>query len=331
MAKGNSRSAPTTNGQGPNDGRLQKHLQWLAERSAKAAADAEEAAKQAQEDDAAQPLQLALWPDSVRAVPNAVLRGALFTISKQRQVVNKRTLLASVKGVQVRFKGERFNQTDLDVWETILHFSRTQNLGTKVYFTAHSLLSALGRHHGKEQHEQLKEDIARLTSGVVEITSETDGQTFGGSMVQAYYRDDGAQMYVVELSPQLVKLYQAGNTYIDWSERQELGSAHLAKWLHGFYSSHAQPMPYKVATIRELCGAKPTQRLGDFRKLLRAALELLMERTMAIVGWHIDDNDLLHIQRRATKSQVRHLQKKEAQQNLQKEVERFVQKKDAGQ
>ena len=161
------------------------------------------------------PAQLPLWPDSVRAVPNALLRGALFSISNVREVVKKRTLLASVKGIEVRFKGERLNQTDLDTWETIIHLARSQNLGSKVQFSAHSMLTMLGRHHGREQHEQLKEDISRLTGAVVEITIKETAQAFGGALVQSYYRDEVEQAYVIEVSPQLLKLYQAGNTYID--------------------------------------------------------------------------------------------------------------------
>jgi hypothetical protein len=277
-------------------------VEWLKQRTEKAK---EDLARQAEAKDAA-PAQLPLWPDAVRAVPNAVLRGALFCISNTRATVKKRTLLASVKGIDVRFKGERLNQTDLDVWETIIHLARTQNLGAKVKFSAHAMLTLLGRHHGKEQHEQLKEDISRLTGAVVEITH--DGRAFGGAMVQSYYRDESESVYVVEVSPQLLTLYQAGNTYIDWEERQQLGNANLAKWLHGFYSSHAAPMPYKVATVRDLCGAKSTQRLGDFRKLLRAALDTLVEKGTSITGWEIDDNDCLVVTRRPSKSQRKHLE-----------------------
>ena len=256
----------------------------------------------------AAPAQLPLWPDAVRAVPNALLRGALFSISNVREVVKKRTLLASVKGIEVRFKGERLNQTDLDTWETIIHLARAQKLGSKVQFSAHSMLTMLGRHHGREQHEQLKEDISRLTGAVVEITIKETAQAFGGALVQSYYRDEVEQVYVIEVSPQLLKLYQAGNTYIDWSERQQLGNANLAKWLHGFYSSHAVQLPYKVATIRDLCGAKATQRLGDFRKLLRTALDLLVTRETSITGWSIDENDCVVVTRRPSNSQRNHLE-----------------------
>lgn len=280
--------------------------EWLKARVEKAK---QALALQAASQEAA-PAQLPLWPDAVRAVPNALLRGALFSISNVREVVKKRTLLASVKGVEVRFKGERLNQTDLDTWETIIHLARAQKLGSKVQFSAHSMLTMLGRHHGREQHEQLKEDISRLTGAVVEITIKETAQAFGGALVQSYYRDEVEQVYVIEVSPQLLKLYQAGNTYIDWSERQQLGNANLAKWLHGFYSSHAVQLPYKVATIRDLCGAKATQRLGDFRKLLRTALDLLVTRETSITGWSIDENDCVVVTRRPSNSQRNHLQER---------------------
>ena len=278
--------------------------EWLKARVEKAK---QALALQAASQEAA-PAQLPLWPDAVRAVPNALLRGALFSISNVREVVKKRTLLASVKGIEVRFKGERLNQTDLDTWETIIHLARSQNLGSKVQFSAHSMLTMLGRHHGREQHEQLKEDISRLTGAVVEITIKETAQAFGGALVQSYYRDEVEQVYVIEVSPQLLKLYQAGNTYIDWSERQQLGNANLAKWLHGFYSSHAVQLPYKVATIRDLCGAKATQRLGDFRKLLRTALDLLVTKETSIIGWSIDMNDCVVVTRRPSNSQRNHLE-----------------------
>ena len=280
--------------------------EWLKARVEKAK---QALALQAASQEAA-PAQLPLWPDAVRAVPNALLRGALFSISNVREVVKKRTLLASVKGIEVRFKGERLNQTDLDTWETIIHLARAQKLGSKVQFSAHSMLTMLGRHHGREQHEQLKEDISRLTGAVVEITIKETAQAFGGTLVQSYYRDEVEQVYVIEVSPQLLKLYQAGNTYIDWSERQQLGNANLAKWLHGFYSSHAVQLPYKVATIRDLCGAKATQRLGDFRKLLRTALDLLVTRETSITGWSIDENDCVVVTRRPSNSQRNHLQER---------------------
>jgi hypothetical protein len=75
-------------------------------------------------------LSLELWPDAVRGVPNAVLRGALFGVSQKRKTHKNRTVIAALEGYEIRFKGETFNQTDLDLWEMLLHLARLQPLGT---------------------------------------------------------------------------------------------------------------------------------------------------------------------------------------------------------
>ena len=59
-------------------------------------------------------LKLPFWPDEVRGVPNAVLRGALFTVSKERDTIKDARQIATVEGIEISFKGERFNQTDLE-------------------------------------------------------------------------------------------------------------------------------------------------------------------------------------------------------------------------
>lgn len=252
---------------------------------------------------------LGFWPEAVRGVPNAALRGALFSISRLREHLRKLTLLDTVKNLELRFKGERFNQTDLDVWEMLLHLARREPLGRRVEFSANAFLKALGRSQGRTQHEQLKDEITRLRSGTVEITWIEERKTFGGGLVSKYFYDDVRQRYVVVFDEHVLRLFDSGYSHIDWEQRKRLGNNNLAKWLHGFYASHAQPLPYKVETIRNLCGSKSDQRLGDFRKLLRSALLKLVE-VGAIVSWNVDDGDRLVVRKIPTLSQQRHLQKK---------------------
>ena len=76
-------------------------------------------------------LKLELWPDEVRGVPNAILRGALFGVGQERTIHKKRTLVAAVEGYEIRFKGETFNQTDLDVLEGMLHLAMPHPLGKR--------------------------------------------------------------------------------------------------------------------------------------------------------------------------------------------------------
>lgn len=252
-------------------------------------------------------LSLELWPDAVRGVPNAVLRGSLFTVSKQRATAKKRELLAAVEGIEIRFKGERFNQTDLDLWEMLLHLARMQPLGNQVEFTAYSLLKELGRGTGGKDHDDLKEDIARLLGGVVEITWTDTQKTFLGHLVEKAYRDETSQRYVVVFDQKMLGLYEGGYSYVDWERRKALKGNSLAKWLQGFYASHAAPYPYKVETIKNLCGST-IARLTDFRRLLKTGLDELV-KVGSIESWSIKD-DLIHIEKLPSKSQAKHLIKK---------------------
>lgn len=250
-------------------------------------------------------MNLALWPDAVRGVPNAVLRGALFGVSSDRKVHKTRTVIAAVDGIEVRFMGVTFNQTDLDTWEMLLHLARLQPLGTKVEFQARELLRALGRGGGKTQHEQLKEEITRLIGGVVEITWTAERKTFGGALVHNFFRDEETQRYVVEFNPKLLELYGGGHTLIDWESRQALGRNNLAKWLQGFYSSHAKPYPMKVATLHKLCGSA-NKNLKSFRTELKKALDELLH-IGSLKSWEIQPGDLVAVEVVASRSQLKHL------------------------
>lgn len=101
-----------------------------------------------------------------------------------------------------------------------------------------------------------------------------------------------------------------GNTHVDWEQRMKLKDNSLAKFLHGFYATHAAPLRYKVETIKELSGST-TERLTDFRKALRIALEKL-KGVGAITSWAIDPkSDLVTVRRKGSVSQQRHLESKQ--------------------
>lgn len=258
---------------------------------------------------AAKQLSLPMWPEVTRGVPNAFLRNALFGTSSTRKIHKRRTIISTVDQYEVRFKGETFNQTDLDVWETLLQLAKLQPLGAKVEFTAHALLKALGRGTGGKDHEQLKEELARLGSGWTEITDKKAQKTFAGNFISNYVRDDATERYVVSFTPAMTQLYEAGYTLIDLEQRRALGRNNLAKWFHGHYSSHAEPFPYKVETFRELT-ASGTAELRKFRQLLKKAHDALIE-VGAIKSWTIDPKtDVVEVVKLASLTQLKHLSKK---------------------
>jgi hypothetical protein len=249
-------------------------------------------------------LMLPLWPEEVRGVPNAVLRGALFTVSQTRQMHATLTPVAAVDGIEISVKNDRLNQHDLDLFEMLLHVQREQPLGDPVHFTAHSLLRALGRGTSGQHHKELQNDMARLIGSVVKIHWTAERKTFMGSLVERAYIDEDTDHWVVEFSRDLMTMYSQGHTWIDWEERKALGRNHIAKWAHGFYASHAKPFAYSVDTLWKLSGSTAIRK--EFRRKLQAALGEL-KALGAIDGWEIDAGDLVHVKRTPSQTQRKYL------------------------
>lgn len=246
------------------------------------------------------------WPAGMRGTPNACLRSALFAgvQGNERIAYKKRTLLAAVEGIEVRYLGVQLNQSDLDVWMQIVHLSRMQLPGFSVTFSAHALLVALGRSTGKSQHEWLKESMARLGGAFVEITYH-GRQTFGEKGFLRYHRDEITQRYVVELTESMLRLFEDGYTHIEFEQRQQLRKHPLALWLHGFLSSHAAPYPLKLQTLYQLSGSS-TQNPRDFKLRMRKALQALVT-IGAIEHFEIDEN-VVKVKKQPTPTQKRNLE-----------------------
>lgn len=251
-------------------------------------------------------VKLPLWPENIRGVPNTVLRSALFgAIKRGKRAFQQRVKKASVDGLTVIHTGPQLDQADLDVWEQCLHLARMEGLGTRINFTVSSFLKSIDRSTGKSQHEWLKGAFARLSSSVVEIAEGKNA--YFGPMLHRGMRDDETGQYVIEINPDVVKLYGTdGWSSIEFEQRRALKKQPLSQWLHGFYASHAKPFPYKVETLHNLCGSENKQ-LAGFRRELFEALTRLAEVTAW--KWEIGGDDLVYVAKKGTSSQCRHLRK----------------------
>lgn len=251
--------------------------------------------------------QLPLWPEPVRGIPNSVLRSALFgAIRRGRRTYLQAEKIASFENITILQTGPRLDQADLDVWEQCLHLARTDVLGTEISFSAYGFLKAIGRATGGRDIEWLKNAFRRLSASVVEITEGK--RAYYGPMLYGGVRDDETGDYIIQINPNIIKLYGTdGWSSVEYEQRKSLKGQPLAQWLHGFYSSHADPYPIKVETIYKLCGSE-TKLLKNFRATLRESLRHLE----AVTGWSasIDDKDLVRVVKTGTASQNRHLLRK---------------------
>ena len=221
-------------------------------------------------------VQLPVCGEDKRGTPNSFLRSSLFAAiqSKDRYFTKKEVLYAQ-KGITVEYTGERLNQEDLTLWETLVHLAKESPLGDECFFTAHSILKAMKLNTGGDEHKRLDEGITRLIACAVKVRME--GKGFTGSLVEnSREREGNNKHYYLRLSRELIRLYgDTEYTAIDWGQRLELRRKPLALFLHGYYSSHREPFPIKLETLYQLAGSQNGERKG-FKRRVKAALEALV-------------------------------------------------------
>lgn len=257
--------------------------------------------------------QLPLWPEPVRAVPNGVLRSALFgAIKKGMRRYMEGEQVTALEGVEIRYTGQRLDQGDLDVWESVLHITRVQQMGEQCRFTAYAMLKLMGKTDAGSGRETLHKRLMRLKANAIEV--QQGRYSYAGSLIDDVYRDDETHEYVLTLNPKLRALFANDQfTQIQWTVRHALDGQPLAQWLHGFYSSHARPFPIKVETLHKLCGSEASL-ISDFKKKLRKALDAVAGASALNgdgFGYEIL-GDLVHVEKKASAAQRRHLAKKES-------------------
>lgn len=259
-------------------------------------------------------VQLPLWPEPVRAVPNGFLRSALFgAIAKGRRRYINGEDLAAVDGVTIRYKGERLDQGDLDVWESVLHAVRLQELGSQCRVTSYALLKLMGKTDTGKNRATLQTRIERLVANAV--TVKQGRYTYIGGLIRFAAKDEETQEWVIELDAKLRPLFAADQfTQVEWAVRHALDGKPLAQWLHGFYASHAKPFPMRMETLLKLAGSEDANPRSA-QQTLRKALDAVAEACAAHgEGFSYEiRGDLVHVEKKAQGAQRRHLAKKAVQ------------------
>lgn len=240
------------------------------------------------------PEMLPAVSEQKRAVPNAILRSSLFgVVGKGNRKYEENVLKATVQGLTVKFTGKQLDQADLDVYLECVRRCARYPLGELVRFSIYDFLKSIGRSTGKSDHEWVKSCLTRLFVCGIELG---DGRFFyEGHLINEKYRDEKTGEFVIALNPKIAAFFSTDVwTGLLLRERNLLKGKPLSQWLHAFYSSHEKPFPYKVGTIKELCGSEVSV-LWKFRQTLKKSLIDLS----AVTGWQcwIDENDLVNVKK----------------------------------
>jgi hypothetical protein len=268
-------------------------------------------------------IQLPLWAENRRAAPNAVFRSALFPALKfkERRPFLQEQAIPAVAGIEVSFTGQRFDQSDLDVYLELLDLARFHPLGTECSFSAHGLLKRLHRATGYSDHKWLHSVLIRLRGSTVEISDHK--LSYFGGLIEGGFKDKLDRHYRVTINPKFAVLFGfAMWSSINREQRYALGRNATAKALHAYYSTHVQPGAHSFETLARIVGLEEKRerdrrrRLIDAHKLLASPdVRFLRDYTVS------DDGRTIKVDIHPTPGQAHHIVK-QAIQRRQKRLRR---------
>jgi TrfA protein len=256
-------------------------------------------------------VQLPLWQDEMRAVPNGILRSALFAAIQPgaRRYIDGESI-AALSGVEIKYTGQQLDQGDLGVWEAVLHVAQEHNLGNRCQVSTYKLLRLLGLKDSGNNRKVIYKRLTRLVATALQI-KQGRYEYIGGLINEAARDDKSGQMYIV-LNQKIISLFQRDQYTKIHFELCHTLKRPAAQWLYRFYASHASPYPLLASTIFKYCGSN-ARSLNDFKKnTLRPALDELEKVSTRFGSAYVGKicNGLVDMKKVGSTSQKKHLRKK---------------------
>ena len=246
--------------------------------------------------------QLPFWPGEARCAPNEFLRSALFNArnrNQPRRHMNDVVLAMLGKG-RISYRGEELRQDDATVWLQLVQFATESPLGEYVEFTPNAFCKAVGWSPSGDAYAHLRKCLSRLQATSLAFYAERTQITISLSMIPEFcWQDLGTgkplRRYKVKLAKQLAELFKGHHyTYVTWAQRNRLPEG-LATWLHGYFSSHREPFPLKIADIQRAADLT-IQRPDNLRTAIVRALTALVEVGL-LESWKIADERVTVVRR----------------------------------
>jgi hypothetical protein len=255
-------------------------------------------------------IQLRLWADDRRAAPNAFFRSALFpalNFKEQRPLFREQQRIFAVAGIEAFFNGERFDQSDLDVYLELLDLASKHPLGTECSFSAHGMLKRLGRATGLSDHRWLHKVLIRLRTSTIDITDHK--KRYFGGLIEGGFKDELDRHYRVTINPKFAVLFGFGMwSSIDREQRYRLGRNPTAKALHAYYSTHTAPGLHNFETLADLTGLHDKKK-RQLRTRIIKAHDALKEIAF-LKDYELTEHSIKPLIARPTRSQTRHIVQK---------------------
>ena len=286
------------NGDGANKRTLDQALDALRQRVQERAAHADKTPTSTVRPS----VQLPLWDELDRAIPNHIARSSLFApVAKGRRKMHDGTALSSRSDVMLRYWGKQLDEPDCDVWMQALHEARQTPLGQPIPVKRASFLRSIGRHTGKYEYDWLHDSLLRLSLGMLEVKAKkyAVGDVPKGEapskkihrvthLIDGFDFDEELGEYVLHIDPRMVKLF--GNrefSLVDWDKRLKIKRGQdMAKALQRLVATSSDTTQrYGLDWLKEKLQYSSPMR--KFEKALLAAMTEL-ERVEVIAGARIE-------------------------------------------
>lgn len=236
------------------------------------------------------------WSATSRALPNALLRSALFAATRGVQTDNANLLaggstglvaeekIGTFKDVTMMFSGYGLCQFDRLVYSTCLEYYRDVPLCPEESLqyertTFYEFACRMGNRYSVKAHRAIRASLLRLSFARIRIRHERMNIEVpkllsvkfddGGSSENSR----GSDVLLLRVTTSVAELFGPGAwTAVDNEAARYDG---LKGWLANFYAGHAHPKPLSVELLHQLSGYVSNK--SNFRAGLVGALEKLKD------------------------------------------------------
>jgi hypothetical protein len=237
------------------------------------------------------------WPRGYWGGPNIFLRTALFSSSKSAPGECMPGYLASLGHTNIKARGPRLNQWDLDVFMAALEACQD---GKTLDMAPRELLRSMCRGESSRDIDALKASCKRLHECYIDASIRYQtmlakrswcGRLFDTFECIGVPMSTGRtrERIRISLDPKLGWFVRDDYTWFNIHDRKLLRQHRLAAGLHAIYSTNATAYSYPLERLRDLLGV--AARSGEFDRLLKAALGFLEEHKL-VEDWRIAGREL---------------------------------------
>lgn len=238
-------------------------------------------------------MQLKLWPNTVRALPNDHARSAIFTTrnkTQKRQALQQAPVYHLHDQVKITFTGIELRAEDDElVWLQILEYAKHMPLGATVEFTFYQLCKDVGWSINGSYYRKAEACLDRLKSGNLKFESPRVGKLKAVSFLSKFDMENKGTRHakcLVRLDPEMIFFFLGDHfTEVIWEKYRSL--APVARRLFDYIGSHRAPYPLPLEKFHSMC-ASLCQSTKRWREMVQKACDELKEEKLVKSTYILD-------------------------------------------